>query len=287
MFKLRKISHLISITLIMLIIFSCKKKHPEMVLVSAGKFTMGSNSGYSDEQPVHTVTLDAFYIDKYEVTNSKYAAYLNEALAAGQIQASSSSVKKDGNELLDLNDSDCQISYSGGTFVVDSGKENYPVIVVTWYGANEYAIHYGKRLPTEAEWEFAARGGNQSQGYTYSGSNNIGEVAWYRDNSANPDNPIYDGKGSHTVGTKQANELGIYDMSGNVWEWCNDRYDSGYYSSSPTNNPQGPASGSTRVLRGGSWNNVFAYFCRVANRGLKYPGYSNYSDGFRVVQDSP
>ena len=286
MFKLRKISHLISITLIMLIIFSCKKKHPEMVLVSAGKFTMGSNSGYSDEQPVHTVTLDAFYIDKYEVTNSKYAAYLNEALAAGQIQASSSSVKKDGNELLDLNDSDCQISYSGGTFVVDSGKENYPVIVVTWYGANEYAIHYGKRLPTEAEWEFAARGGNQSQGYTYSGSNNIGEVAWYRDNSANPDNPIYDGKGSHTVGTKQANELGIYDMSGNVWEWCNDRYDSGYYSSSPTNNPQGPASGSTRVLRGGSWDHD-AYDCRVVTRGRGTPEGSYDDLGFRVVQDSP
>ena len=248
-----------------------------MVYVAAGSFQMGSNSGDSDEQPVHTVYLNAFYIDKYEVTNAKYAAYLNAALAAGQIQVSSSEVTKGGYRLLYLASSYCQISYSGGTFIVDSGKDNYPVILVTWYGAKAYAEHYGKRLPTEAEWEYAARGGNQSQGYTYSGSNNVGDVAWYFGNS---------GSSTHTVGTKQPNELGIYDMSGNVWEWCHDWYNSGYYSSSPGSNPPGPSSGTYRVLRGGSWYNDATY-CRVAYRRRLYPDLSNITFGFRVVQDSP
>ena len=235
---------------------------------------MGSNSGNSDEQPVHTVSLNAFYIDKYEVTNAKYATYLNEALAAGLIQASSSTVTKDGYELLDLNGSYCQISYSGSSFVVNSGKENYPVIEVTWYGADEFAKHYGKRLPTEAEWEYAARGGSQSQGYTYSGSNTAGDVAWYSGNS---------GSSTHPVGQKQANEIGTHDMSGNVWEWCNDWYGSNYYSSNPTNNPQGPSTGSYRVLRGGSWyddtNSV-----RCAYRNNSEPHYSIYNFGFRCVR---
>jgi len=252
--------------------------HPkDIIYVASGSFQMGSNSGDSDERPIHTVTLDAFYIDKYEVTNAKYAAYLNAALAAGQIQATSSTVTKDGHELLDLDDSYCQISYRSGAFTIDSGKENYPVIEVTWYGAKAYAEFYGERLPTEAEWEYAARGGNLSQGYTYSGSNNVGDVAWYSSNA---------GGSTHTVGTKQANELGIYDMSGNVWEWCNDWYDSGYYSSSPTNNPQGPSSGTTRVLRGGSWLYNTGN-CRVAVRSRNDPNDSNYTIGFRVVQDSP
>ncbi len=262
--------------------WSDEDPYKDMVYVPAGNFTMGSNSADSDEQPAHAVYLDAFYIDKYEVTNAKYAAYLTEALSNGEIQASSSTVTKDGKELIDLDDG-CQISYSGGTFVVESGKENYPLIEVPWYGAKAYAEHYGKRLPTEAEWEYAARGGSQSLGYSYSGSNNVDDVAWYFENSTNPDNPFYNGKGTHIVGTKQPNELSIYDMSGNVWEWCNDWYDANYYSSSPTNNPQGPQIGNSRVLRGGSWD-FNEHDSRIANRLGFDPDYSNHNRGFRCVR---
>jgi len=246
-----------------------------MVHVAAGSFQMGSNSGGSDEKPVHTVYLDAFYIDKYEVTNSKYVAYLDLALVAGEIQANSSSVSKGNNELLNLDDVDCQISYTGGTLIVDSGKENYPVIEVTWYGAKAYTDFYGKRLPTEAEWEYAARGGNLSYDYTYSGSNNVDYVAWYWSNSESS---------THPVGQKQGNELEIYDLSGNVWEWCNDWYESDYYRNSPTNNPAGPTTGTSRVLRGGSWT-TNAYVLRSTYRGYSSdPTSTSNSIGFRCVR---
>ena len=133
------------------------------------------------------------------------------------------------------------------------------------------------RLPTEAEWEYAARGGNRSQGYKYSGSNNIDDVAWYWANSSNT---------THPVGTKAPNELGLYDMSGNVWEWCSDWYSdwygSSYYSSSPSTNPTGPSTGSDRVGRGGSWGSSAGY-CRVSIRGSDDPGYRYSSIGFRLA----
>jgi len=138
-------------------------------------------------------------------------------------------------------------------------------------------------LPTEAEWEFAARGGNSSNGYTYSGSDNIDDVVWYWDNSdATGNSNISYGHGTLPIGTKNANELGIYDMSGNVYEWCNDWYDSNYYSSSPSNDPQGTSSGTRRVNRGGSWFNN-AHGCRVANRGSSDPTGAYINLGFRPV----
>jgi formylglycine-generating enzyme required for sulfatase activity len=130
------------------------------------------------------------------------------------------------------------------------------------------------RLPTEAEWEYAARGGNKSNGYKYSGSNTLGDVAWYDNNS---------GSKTHQVGTKQPNELGIYDMSGNVWEWCNDWY--GAYSSGSQRDPAGASSGASRVLRGGSWINN-SRLCRVANRSGDSSGVRNYGLGFRLVFSS-
>ena len=185
----------------------------EMVEVTGGTFQMGSTSGGSDETPVHTVTLSDFKIGKYEVTQKQW------------------------HDVMGTNP-----SYFTGN--------DLPVEHVSWNDVQTFITKLNEqtgntyRLPTEAEWEYAARGGISASSTSCAGSNTIGDVAWYYDNS---------GSETHTVGTKQANELGIYDMSGNVWEWCNDWYGSDYYSSSPQNNPQGSSTGSYRVKRGGSW----------------------------------
>ena len=210
-----------------------------MIYVEGGIFAMGSNSGESDEKPIHNVTLDSYYIGETEITQAQWRAVMGS------------------------NPSE----YKG---------DNRPVECVSWYDAQEFCERLseltGKRyvLPTEAQWEYAARGGNQSKGYTYSGSNNIDEVAIYDEWSS----------GHSYVKSKKPNELGIYDMSGNVYEWCSDWYDD--YSSSSQTNPQGPTSGSDRVLRGGSWC-LNASFCRVANRDLINPSRTYNNCGFRVV----
>ncbi len=188
----------------------------DMVRVEAGTFTMGATAEmkepYDDEKPTHRVTLtNDYYIGKYEVTQALWQAVM-------------------GNN---------PSSFKG---------DNLPVEQVSWNDCQKFISQLNRitgktfRLPTEAEWEYAARGGNKSRGYQYSGSNNLSDVAWYTDNS---------GYKTHTVGTKQPNELGIYDMSGNVLEWCQDWY--GIYSSSSQINPTGATSGSDRVNRGGSW----------------------------------
>ena len=157
-----------------------------------------------------------------------------------------------------------------------SGYPQRPVEQISWNDCQEFITKLNQltgknfRLPTEAEWEYAARGGNKSKGYKYSGSNSIGDVAWYINNNSSQ---------THVVKTKQANELGIYDMSGNVWEWCQDRY--GSYSSSSQTNPTGPSSGSTRVFRGGSWYGS-AKYCRVSYRLSSGPDYSIYFLGLRL-----
>ena len=254
----------------------------EFVLVKAGTFQMGSNSGYSDEKPIHTVNITKdYYIGKYEVTNEEVVKVFNQAKkVVSGLSFSSTTVTYGGNELLDLDEGDCQIALANDTLYVRDSKGKYPVVGITWYGASAFAEFLNTllgtdkyRLPTEAEWEFAARGGKQSNGYTYSGSNTISDVAWYSSNS---------GGKTHPVGTKSPNELGIYDMSGNVWEWCSDWYSSGYYSSSLSTDPTGPTSGSVRVLRGGSWY-YGAGYCRVAFRCSSYPSSSGYNDGFRIV----
>ena len=217
----------------------------EMVYVEGGTFDMGATTeqgsdAESDEKPVHSVTLDGYYIGKCEVTQELWEAVMG---------SNPSHFKGAQNPVENVSWNDCQEfvsrlnSLTGRTF----------------------------RLPTEAEWEYAARGGNKSLHYKYSGSDNIDDVAWYGDNS---------GGYTHAVGTKSPNELGIYDMSGNVWEWCSDWW--GGYSAGAQTNPQGPSSGSLRVLRGGSWS-YYAGYCRVSCRLNIDPDGSNINYGLRLV----
>lgn len=242
--------------------------HLEWVTVPGGTFQMGSLNGESNEGPIHTVTISTFQISTYETTNGQFCEFLNDL-------GVSSDGSYHGTEYIDMDDPDCQIAYSGGEFSVHSGKELFPVREITWYGARAFCIWAGGRLPTEAEWEYAAQGGNQGNGYIYSGSNTIDEVAWYGDNS---------GGDTHQVGTKQPNELGIYDMTGNVWEHCNDWYAEDYYSSSPQFDPQGPANGRYRVFRGGCFGHI-AYYERLTYRSGNPMYYSMIFIGMRVARD--
>ncbi|HAN76648.1 MAG TPA: sulfatase [Bacteroidales bacterium] len=237
-----------------------------MVFVEGGTFNMGSTEGDPDEKPIHKVTLSSYYMDTYEVTSADFAAFLNE-----------NGNKKEGDVLwLDIEDEDSPIQFVNGEFVAKVGYEKHPILEISWYAANSYAKWMGKRLPTEAEWEYAARGGKASKNLVYAGSNNIAEVAWYDENSDSD---------TREVGLKKPNELGIYDMTGNVWEWCSDWYDEMYYKTAPELNPKGPETGKYRVLRGGAWVSI-AKECRVQARDFGYRHDAFYLNGFRCVQDA-
>ena len=217
----------------------------EMVKVEGGTFTMGATAEqtgvFGDEKPTHQVTLPSYYIGKTEVTQELWQAVMGSNPS----------------------------NFTG---------KNLPVEKVSWDDCKTFIAKLnaltGKnfRLPTEAEWEFAARGGNKSRGYKYCGSNTLSDVAWYVDNSDNK---------THPVAAKTPNELGIYDMSGNVLEWCNDWYSSSYYTSESQTNPTGPDSGSSRVRRGGSWN-YRENTCRVSYRGNTTPSFRYNYLGLRL-----
>jgi formylglycine-generating enzyme required for sulfatase activity len=217
----------------------------EMVFVKGGTFTMGSNDGESDEKPTHQVTLSDFYMGKYEITQKQW----RDVMGASTSLSDPSYFKN------------C---------------DNCPVEQASWNDVQEFIKKLNQktgktyRLPTEAEWEYAARGSSTGSATTYAGSNNIDEVAWYTSNS---------GSKTHPVGQKKPNALGIYDMSGNVWEWCSDLY--GNYSGGSQTNPQGATSGSIRVLRGGSWRN-YASRCRVSSRYYFF-GNGDCNYGFRLA----
>ena len=255
-------------------IFSTLEKD-DMVFVEGGTFIMGATSEqgtfdpYDDEYPTHQVTLRDFYIGKYEVTQQlwEYVMKYSGPCADGTtMSAYGSDVWLGSNPSSSLGVGDY-----------------YPAYYVSWEDiVNIFIPRLNKitgktfRLPTEAEWEYAARGGNKSKWYKYSGSNTIGDVAWYSGNSSSL---------THQVGTKSPNELGIYDMSANVWEWCSDWYSSSYYSSSPSTNPTGPTSGSNRVYRGGGWDH-YSQGCRVSYRSGNPPSNRNFNVGFRLVCES-
>jgi formylglycine-generating enzyme required for sulfatase activity len=233
---------------------SVAQSYPELIKVTGGSFTMGDEHGLGgeDEQPTHQVTLTDYFIGKTEVTVSQYRTYCNDT----------------GVSMPEAPDW--------------GWNDNDPIVNVNWNDAINYCDWLSEKLdknitlPTEAQWEYAARGGNQSQGYKYSGGRSMATAGWFADNS---------GGKAHPVATKKANELGLYDMSGNVWEWCLDWYDSNYYANSPSKNPKNTTRSDYKVIRGGSWYYA-ASRCRAANRSIsgdfRPDGRSSVS-GFRVV----
>ena len=257
-----------------------------MIKVEGGTFQMGAQSidpsgtnydgnANDREKPVHSVTLSDYYIGETEVTVGLFRKFINETGYRTDADKKGVSYIWNGSEWVLTSGVNWQCDVNGK--IRSASEDNHPVIHVSWNDANEFCEWLnnktGKnfRLPTEAEWEYAARGGNKSKGYKYSGSNTIGNVAWYSGNS---------GKATHKVKTKSPNELGIYDMSGNVYEWCEDGY--GNYSSGSQTNPTRPSPGSDRVIRGGGWS-FNAKSCRVSDRGINSPGSRFSYCGFRVV----
>jgi len=233
----------------------------DMAQMPAGCFMMGDpfNEGGSNELPVHNVCISAFEMDVYEVTNATYA----ECVAGGgcTVPASSSSSTRP--------------SYYG-----DPAYDDFPVMWVDWFQANAYCAWAGKRLPTEAEWEYAARGRLAGKRYPW-GDTISGTDANYRDSGDPWDND------TSPVGHYAPNGYGLYDMAGNVWEWTSDWYGSSYYQycvdNGIVNDPPGPASGTARVLRGGSWNDP-TYYLRAAERRNPYPDVEYFDIGFRCAR---
>ena len=238
--------------------FTVKGVSFNMVSVEGGTFQMGATEEQGvdagdEEKPVHSVTLDSYMIGQTEVTQELWEAVMGTTVRQQRDKESS------------------------GNYLRGEGK-NYPMYYISWIECKEFIeklnqlTKHNFRLPTEAEWEFASRGGNRSGHYKYSGSKNIKDVAWYVDNSKDS---------THPVGTKKANQLGIYDMSGNVIEWCEDKYEEDYYSHSPQMNPEGPNYSDYRVLRGGSLFSD-AWTCRVSCRLRSVPSLRG-TIGFRLA----
>ena len=222
---------------------------PTMIRIPGGTFQMGSKEGGPDEKPVHTVTVSDFYLAETEVTFEQYDHF-------------------------------CEATGRSKPDDKGYGRGNRPVINVSWNDAQDYCRWLSQttgqtyRLPTEAEWEYAA-GGGASGRTKWAGTNSEGDLGSYAVYSST--------SGTSPVKSKRPNRLGLYDMTGNVWEWCQDWYGSDYYASSPSRDPRGPDSGAYRVLRGGSWSRLPAY-ARVADRNFYTPSYRYYHGGFRPAR---
>jgi len=258
-----------------------QKDSMKMVYIPAGTFMMGDETGDLNGTeswlniPQHEVYVDAFYMDEHEVTNAQYCKFLNAIKPPGfaYIEVLDSS----GKVLIMLLGNRCKIRKNGKSYSVEPGYEAHPIVSVYWHGANEYAKWVGGRLPTEAEWERAARGGVDGQKYP-------------NGNSISHDDANYKGIGGRDeweqtapVKSFDTNAYGLYDMAGNVYEWCSDYWDAYYYSESSKKNPAGPSSGSSYVVRGGSWYNDSSHV-RSGFRSYVYYGSDyRYLIGFRVV----
>jgi formylglycine-generating enzyme required for sulfatase activity len=240
------------------------KKGIPMVLVPAGSFNMGSTGLSANEEPVHNVYLDAFYIDQFEVSFEMYARFLNEM----------------GNQFeglanwIEAKDRDLHVHLVDGAWQVDPGFENYPMNEMTWYGARAFCVWKGGRLPTEAEWEKAARGTDERL-YPWNGEVTCENANYFGCNRQAVPIDSY---------PQSLSPYGAYNMSGNIMEWVNDWYAPDYYANSPAENPTGPESGTHRVFRGGSWING-AYHIRTTYRWPKLPVLTYVATGFRCARD--
>jgi formylglycine-generating enzyme required for sulfatase activity len=227
-----------------------------LVLIPAGEFLMGCEAGFPAERPVHRVFTDAFYLGKHPVTNAQYQRFVNET----------------GYQVPFLDDPRMQFdNWDREERTYPPERAHQPVVLVSWRDAVAYCDWAGGRLPTEAEWERAARGGLEGKLYPWG-------------DEIDPSLANYDNReGTTPVGSYPANGYGLYDMAGNVWEWEADWYDAKYYARSPERNPQGPENGTVRVLRGGAWL-LFPQFCRVAYRFRNSPDFRFNLVGFRLAR---
>ncbi|MDR3193872.1 MAG: formylglycine-generating enzyme family protein, partial [Tannerella sp.] len=241
-------------------------KRPEMITVKGGTFTMGCTSEQqdcdSDELPAHQVTVGDFRLSRTSITYPQYVEFLNAANVPPDARLNGHRMFIQGHS---------PVKYRDGKWYLSMDMPNRPMVHTTWWGAYEYCRWAGGRLPTEAEWEYAARGGAKSNGYRYAGGNNSDEVSWCSPESRG---------GVGDVARKKPNELGLYDMSGNVWEWCSDWY--GDYPAGAQTNPTGPETGWNKVQRGGS-GDAEAPYCRVSFRYASDPEVSMNYIGFRLL----
>ena len=229
-----------------------------LVRIPAGGYCMGSESGTPPERPAHRVSLGSFYIAQHPVTNAQYRQFVLDT----------------GHRAPYLDDARVEReNWDQERNLPPAGREDHPVVLVSWHDARAYCAWAGGRLPTEAEWESAARGGLADKPYPWGDGINR-ELANY-DNRA----------GTTPVGSYPSNPYGLYDMAGNVWEWVADWYDPHYYAVSPTEDPQGPATGTVKVLRGGAWL-LFPEFCRVSYRFRNNPNFRFNLIGFRLAKSA-
>ena len=235
---------------------------------------MGNDKDKHADNPRVCIELSSYKIGKYEVTNKEFLDFVKEK-----------GIEDDSNTWLDAKreKDNARIYQENGTWKIEKGYGNHPIVGVTWFGAVAYcewlSQKTGKnyRLPTEAEWEYAARGGTSYPSYNYSGSNNLNEVGWSANNAKN----------TYSVGQKKSNTLGIYDMTGNVWEWCSDWYEADYFKQFVNNksivrNPQGATSGKGKVIRGSSFREKPSD-CRVDYRAYRIRTLRFKDMGFRIV----
>jgi formylglycine-generating enzyme required for sulfatase activity len=243
------------------------KDQSEFIDIKGAMFMMGTPKVQGQKYIPHEVKVNSFKMSKYLITIRQFKAFL-DAYQGDKVKQG----EGQGKPLLENHKG---FKKSSNVWLIKLGYEEYPVSA-TWYGANEYCKHYGYRLPTEAEWEYAAKGGVLSQGFLYSGSHNMDVVAWHRDSVMF--------KEFFPIGQKAPNELGLFDMSGLKSEWCNDWYNKRYYTESPEDNPQGPDFGKQKVRRGGSTSVFYPKsFLIVCFRDPFYPDVFSEHTGFRPV----